>query len=166
MGSELHRELRTQYTGSGPRAGKENIVNSPRTRPKPCRRMWEYCKSMNHFFFFLIYVGCPGQLTRITTIPHGPLDILQAQEQVRHRGGDRRTHKGSNPGRGRNKSHELTTAVKPSSAGYTRELEPGHSGRAKPAKATELQAPWYPWTILASTYGCQSVCYTRIKFLS
>jgi len=93
------------------------------------------------FFFFLIYVGCPGQLTRTTTIPHGPLDILQAQEQVRHRGGDRRTHRGSNPGRGRNKSHELTTAVKPSSAGYTRELEPGHSGREKPAKATELQAP-------------------------
>ena len=48
------------------------------------------------FFFFLIYVGCPGQLTRTTTIPHGPLDILQAQEQVRHRGGDRRA---------RNKSH-------------------------------------------------------------
>jgi hypothetical protein len=39
------------------------------------------------------------------TIPHGPLDILQAQEQVRHRGGDRRAHRGSNPGRGRNKSH-------------------------------------------------------------
>jgi len=57
------------------------------------------------FFFFLIYVGCPGQLTRTTTIPHGPLDILQAQEQVGHRGGDRRAHRGSNPGRGRNKSH-------------------------------------------------------------
>ena len=56
-------------------------------------------------FFFLIYVGCPGQLTRTTTIPHGPLDILQAQEQVRHRGGDRRAHRGSNPGRGQNKSH-------------------------------------------------------------
>jgi len=93
------------------------------------------------FFFFLIYVGCPGQLTRTTTIPHGPLDILQAQEQVRHRGGDRRTHRGSNPGRERNKSHELTTIIKPSSTEYTRELEPGHSGRAKPAKATELQAP-------------------------
>jgi len=37
-------------------------------------------------FFFLIYVGCSGQLTRTTTIPHGRLDILQAQEQVRHRG--------------------------------------------------------------------------------
>jgi len=57
------------------------------------------------FFFFFIYVGCPGQLRRTTTIPHGPLDILQAQEQVRHRGGDRRAHRGSNPGRGRNKSH-------------------------------------------------------------
>jgi len=58
------------------------------------------------FFFFLIYVGCPGQLTRTTTIPHGPLDILQAQEQVRHRGGDRHAHRGSNPGRGRNKLHD------------------------------------------------------------
>ena len=58
------------------------------------------------FFLFLIYVGCPGQLTRTTTIPHGPLDALQAQEQVRHRGGDRRAHRGSNPGRGRNKSHD------------------------------------------------------------
>ena len=56
------------------------------------------------FFFFLIHVGCPGQLTRTTTIPHGSLDILQAQEQVRHRGGDRRAHRGSNPGGGRNKS--------------------------------------------------------------
>ena len=57
------------------------------------------------YFFFFIYVGCPGQLTRTTTIPHSPLDILQAQEQVRHRGGDRRAHRGSNPERGRNKSH-------------------------------------------------------------
>ena len=57
-------------------------------------------------FFIIIYVGCPGQLTRTTTIPHSPLDILQAQEQVRHRGGDRRAHRESNPGRGRNKSHD------------------------------------------------------------
>ena len=58
------------------------------------------------FFIIIIYVGCPGQLTRTTTIPHGPLDTLQAQEQVRHRGGDRRAHRRSNPGRGRNKSHD------------------------------------------------------------
>ena len=38
-------------------------------------------------------------------------------------------------------SPRWTTAVKPSSAGYTWGLEPGHSGSAKPAKATELQAP-------------------------
>jgi hypothetical protein len=65
------------------------------------------------FFLFLIYVGCLGQLTRTTTIPHGPLDILQAQEQVRHRGGDRRAHRGSNPGRGRNKSHNLPQQLDP-----------------------------------------------------
>ena len=86
-------------------------------------------------------MGCPGQLTRTTTIPHGLLDILQAQKQVRHRGGDRHTHRESNPEREQNKSHELTTTVKPSSDGYTRELELEHSGRAKPAKSTELQAP-------------------------
>jgi hypothetical protein len=57
------------------------------------------------FFFFFYLRGVSGQLTRTTTIPHGPLDILQAQEQVRHRGGDRRTHRGSNPRRRRNKSH-------------------------------------------------------------
>ena len=65
------------------------------------------------FFFFLIYVGCPGQLTRTTTIPHGPLDILQAQEQVRHRGGDRRAHRGSNPEWGRNKSHDWPQQLNP-----------------------------------------------------
>jgi hypothetical protein len=31
------------------------------------------------FFFFLISVGCPGQLARTMTIPHGPLNTLQAQ---------------------------------------------------------------------------------------
>ena len=41
-------------------------------------------------------MGCLGQLTHTTTIPHGPLDILQAQEQVRHRGGDRRARRESN----------------------------------------------------------------------
>jgi hypothetical protein len=64
-------------------------------------------------FFFLIYVGCPGQLARTTTIPHGPLDTLQAQEQVRHRGGDRRAHKGSNPGRERDKSHSWQQQLGP-----------------------------------------------------
>ena len=51
-------------------------------------------------------MGCPGQLTRTTTIPHDPLDILQAQEQVRHRGGDRRAHRGSNPGGGAEQVHD------------------------------------------------------------
>ena len=64
-------------------------------------------------FFFLFTWGCPGQLTRTTIISHGPLDILQTQEQVRHRGGDRRAHKGSNPGRGRNKSHDWPQQLDP-----------------------------------------------------
>jgi len=38
-------------------------------------------------------------------------------------------------------SPRWTITVKPSSAGYTQGLEPGHSGSAKPAKATEVQAP-------------------------
>jgi len=70
------------------------------------------------FFFFLIYVGCPGQLTRTTTIPHGPLDNLQAQEQVRHRGGDKHAHRGSNPGRGRNKSHDWPQQLDPQVPGH------------------------------------------------
>jgi hypothetical protein len=60
--------------------------------------------TFNIFFFDLR--GVSGQLTRTTTIPHGPLDTLQAQEQVRHRGGDRRAHRRSNPERERNKSHD------------------------------------------------------------
>jgi hypothetical protein len=70
------------------------------------------------YIFFLIYVGCPGQLTRTTIIPHGPLDILQAQEQVRHREGDRRAHRGSNPGRGRNKSHGWPQQLDPQVRSY------------------------------------------------
>jgi hypothetical protein len=88
----------------------------------------------------LIHVGCPGQFTRTTTIPHGPLDILQAQEQVRHRGGDRHAHRGSNPGGGAEQVHDGPQQLNPQVLG-TRGLEPGHSGSAKPAKATELQAP-------------------------
>jgi len=65
------------------------------------------------FFYLFIYMGCPGQLARTTTIPHGPLNILQAQGQVRHRGGDRRAHRGSNPGRGRNKSHDWPQQLDP-----------------------------------------------------
>jgi len=66
------------------------------------------------FFFFFIYVGCPGQLTRTTTIPHSPLDILQAQEQVKHRRGDKHAHRESNPKWKRNKSHNWR--ARPSSA--------------------------------------------------
>jgi len=62
---------------------------------------------------FWIHVGCPGQLTRTTTIPHGPLDILQAQEQVRHRGGDRRAHRGSNPGGGAKQVHDGPQQLNP-----------------------------------------------------
>jgi hypothetical protein len=65
------------------------------------------------FFFFLIHVGCPGQLACTTTIPHGPLDILQAQEQVRHRGGDRRAQRGSNPGERAEQVHEWPQQLDP-----------------------------------------------------
>jgi hypothetical protein len=100
--------------------------------------------SLKFVLFFFFSWGVRASLRAPRLFP----TALQAQEQVRHRGGDRRTHRGSNPGQERNKSHKLITTVKPSSAGYTpssarytRELEPGHSGRTKPAKATELQAP-------------------------
>jgi len=61
-------------------------------------------------------VGCPGQLARTTTIPHGPLDTLQAQEQVRHRGDDRRAHRGFEPETGAEQVTRLTTAARLSSA--------------------------------------------------
>jgi hypothetical protein len=64
-------------------------------------------------FFFFIHVGCPGQLTRTTTIPHGPLDILQAQEQVSHRGGDRRAHRRSNPEEGAEQVHDRPQQLNP-----------------------------------------------------
>ena len=58
-------------------------------------------------------MGCPGQLTRTTTIPHGPLDILQAQEQVRHRGGDRRAQRRSNPGGEAEQVHDEPQQLNP-----------------------------------------------------
>ena len=74
--------------------------------PNPVRVKLE---SLFLFFIFLIYVGCPGQLTRTTTIPHGPLDILQAQEQIRHHGDDKRAHKGSR------RAHRITILLAPES---------------------------------------------------
>ena len=68
---------------------------------------------INMIFYLFIYVGCPDQLSRTTTILHGPLDILQAHEQVRHRGDDRRAHKGSNPEREWNKSHNWPQQLDP-----------------------------------------------------
>jgi len=67
----------------------------------------------NSLFFFLISVGCPGQLTRITTIPHGPLNILQAQWASKAPRGWQGAHRGSNPGRGRNKSHDWPQRLGP-----------------------------------------------------
>jgi hypothetical protein len=67
--------------------------------------------------FFFIHVGCPGQLTRTTTIPHGPLDILQAQEQVRHHGGNRRAHRGSNPGGEPEQVHDRPQQLNPQMLG-------------------------------------------------
>jgi len=56
--------------------------------------------------FFFISVGCPGQLTRTTTIPHGPLNILQIQWAGKAPRGWQGAHRGSNPGQERNKSHD------------------------------------------------------------
>jgi len=93
------------------------LISSFITGPLSCGLLCNDVKHYDHlkyiYVFFFIYVGCPGQLTRTTTIPHGPLDILQAQEQVRHRGGDRCAYRGSNPGRGRNKSHDWPQQLDP-----------------------------------------------------
>jgi len=63
-------------------------------------------RDMLRLFFFLIYVRCSGQFTRTTTIPHGSLDILQVQEQVRYREGDKHAYKRSNPRWKQNKLHD------------------------------------------------------------
>jgi hypothetical protein len=76
--------------------------------------LWIY---KQNFFFFFIHVRCPDQLTRTTTIPHGPLDILQAQKQVRHRGGDRHAHRGSNPGGGTEQVHDGPQQLDPQALG-------------------------------------------------
>jgi hypothetical protein len=94
-------------------AERQQILTETGIVPTNCSYKSFVQKYNLFFFFFLIYMGCPGQLTRTTTIPHGPLDILQAQEQVRHRGGDRRAHRGSNPGWGRNKSHDWPQQLGP-----------------------------------------------------
>jgi len=98
------------------------------------------------YFFFLIHVGYPGQLTRTTTIPHGPLDILQAQEQVRHHGGDRRAHRGSNP-RGRAEQvydgpQQLNPQVLGTHEGSNQDTQAVQSLRRPLSyKPPELQAP-------------------------
>jgi len=81
-------------------------------------------------FFFLIHVGCPGQLTHTTTIPHDPLDILQAQEQVRHRGGDRRAHRGSNPGGRAEQVHDGPQQLNPQVLGTHKGSNQGTQGKA------------------------------------
>jgi hypothetical protein len=49
--------------------------------------------------FFFISVGCPGQLARTTTIPHGPQNTLQAQWAGKTPRGWQDTQRGSNLGR-------------------------------------------------------------------
>jgi hypothetical protein len=86
------------------------------------------------FFFFFFHVGCPGQLTRTTTISHGSLDILQAQEQVRHRGDDRRAHRGSNPGRGAEQVHDGPQQLDPQVLGTQESSNQGtQAGQSLPS---------------------------------
>jgi hypothetical protein len=50
------------------------------------------------FFFFFFNLGCPDQLTPITTNPRIHWTPCKPSRQVRHRGGDRRARWDSNPG--------------------------------------------------------------------
>jgi hypothetical protein len=112
------------------------------------------------FFFFLIHVGCPGQLTRTTTIPHGPLDILQAQEQVRHRGGDRRAQRGSNPGGGAEQVHDGPQQLNPHVLGT-------HEGSNQGTQAGQsLPRPlsYKPRVLCSITLiMCVRVCYKHFR---
>jgi hypothetical protein len=112
-------------------------------------------QSLSSHFFFLIHVGCPGQLTRTTTIPHAPLDILQAQEQVRHRGGDRRAHRGSNPGGGTEQVHDGPQQLNPHVLGT-------HEGSNQGTQAVQnLPRPLSyktPVSFFLPTFICPSRC--------
>jgi hypothetical protein len=55
-------------------------------------------------------------------------------------------------------SPRWTTATRPSSTRYTREFKPGHLGRTKPAKATELQA-WQRFFPVGPTRPLQMKAY-------
>jgi len=103
------------------------------------------------FFFFLIHVGCPGQLTRTTTIPHGPLDILQAQEQVRHRGGDRRAHKGSNPKEGTEQVHNGPQQLDPQVLG-THESSNQDTQKACQRGSSLYRTRGFPYLPLCSSF--------------
>ena len=96
-------------------------------------------------FFFFIHVGCLGQLTRTTTIPHSPLDILQAQEQVRHRGGDRRAHRGSNPGGGAEQVHDGPQQLNPQVLGTHEGSNQGtQAGQSLPRPLSYKPRVWLP----------------------
>ena len=97
----------------------------------------------NSNFFFLIHVGCPGQLTRTTTIPHGPLDILQAQEQLRHRRDDRRVHRGSNPGGGAEQVHDGPQQLDPQVLGTQQSSNQGtQAGQSLPRPLSYKPRVW------------------------
>ena len=65
------------------------------------------------FFFFFDNPGYPDQLARTTTIPRVYWTSCKPSRQVRHRGGDKRAHGGSNLGREQGKPHLLTTELDP-----------------------------------------------------
>ena len=82
--------------------------------------LFVYCNNVSalkvlkiFFFFFFGNPWCPGQLTRTTTNPRAHWTSCKPSEHVRHRGGDRRTQRESNPGWGRNKSHDWPQQLDP-----------------------------------------------------
>jgi len=64
-------------------------------------------------FFLIDKPGYPGQLARTTTIFRVYWTSCKPSRQVRHRGGDRHAHRGSNSERGQSKPHLLITELDP-----------------------------------------------------
>jgi hypothetical protein len=65
------------------------------------------------WFYFFYNSRCSCKLARTTTISRVYWTSCKPSRQVRHHGGNRRAHEGSNSGRGQGKPHLLTTELNP-----------------------------------------------------
>jgi len=84
-GDRVHMKGRTRDGGQG----KPHLLTTELDPQVP---------HITYLFLFIYLRGCPGQLARTTTNPTAHWIPCKPSGHVRHRGGDRRAHEGSNPG--------------------------------------------------------------------